>query len=166
LQAPHELLFHIFAAVNEEKAQKQIKSANVSMTVNVSKIKAAKKILSEFKTSTGDSALLLQQTTELIEAYIQLADHRQSNWEISKVYSLPTLLKRLKWSQEQSRVPVPTASGHAQDGNLALVGSFEGWTYPGACFALGLCMNHNINYQIVYMCVERLRMMQKSDRMK
>jgi hypothetical protein len=131
LQAPHELLFHISAAINEERAQKQIKSSNVSMTVNINKIKAAKRILSEFKTSTGESAILLQQTTELIDAYIQLADLRQPTWEQCKVYSLPPLLKRLKWSPQQSCVPVPTASGQDQDCNPALVGSFEGWTYPG-----------------------------------
>jgi hypothetical protein len=130
-QAPHELIFHISSAINEERAQKQIKSANVSMAVNINKIKAAKKILSEFKESNGDSALLVQQTTQLIDAYIQLADHRQSSIEMTKVYPLPSLLKRLKWSQQQSIVPVPTASGHHQDCNPAMVGSFEGWTYPG-----------------------------------
>ena len=130
-QAPHELLFHISAAINEERAQKQIKSANVSMAVNVNKIQAAKKILSGFKECNKDSALLLQQTTQLIEAYIQLADLRQGAYEMSKVYPLPSLLKRLKWSQQQSIIPVPTAGVHNQDCTAAMVGSFEGWTYPG-----------------------------------
>jgi hypothetical protein len=138
LQAPHELIFHISAAIYEERAQKQIKSANVSMAVNINKIKAAKKILSKFKESSGDAALLLQQTTQLIDAYIQLADLRQMNIEMSKVYPLPSLLKRLKWSPQQSIVPVPTASGHDQDCNPAMVGSFEGWTYPGQGITLFL----------------------------
>ena len=120
----------MFAAKNEERVQAQLKSSNVSMSINTSKVNAAKKILKSFGDSKDNCKALLEQATQLIDAYIELADHRQE-CEQGVNYPITNLLKRLKWSPKTSLVAVPTYSGNCEGTDAPKVASFNGWSYPG-----------------------------------
>ena len=106
----------------------------MSVTINTRKVQAARDILSEFQKSKGlgfDAFTLLDQATQLANAYMELADHRQEECELNQEYPLTNLLKRLKWTQQISQVVVPTYSSSCPDDVAPKVSSFTGWTYPG-----------------------------------
>ena len=105
------------------------------MTVNTNKVQAARDILQSLDQSKdADSAKLLAQTSQLIEGYIELADHRQDPCEYGVNYPLTNKLKNIKFTEQTSRVAVPTYNAGEGAVNIPKVGNFRGWTYPGPPF--------------------------------
>jgi hypothetical protein len=72
---------------------------------------------------------LLRLTAQLVDAYIELADHRQNQYALGEKYPLTNKLKQIKWSGQSIRIPTADASGGVAEGPE--VERFDGWTYPG-----------------------------------
>ena len=118
------MLWHLHAASAREEPTKR--AAGVTHHINASKAKAARDVMSGFAESSSHGRRLLDHSSQLVKAYIELAELKQEKMEQGQTYPLTRLLKTIRWSQDESVMQIPTSEDRAET-----VGSFEGWSYPG-----------------------------------
>lgn len=133
----NDTLFPIFAAKNgnrHRKASGSSKGGSVTYTVNTHRIEAAEQLIARLEADAGDAKdverlRLLEQTRNLIEAYIELADkvHKKGDEPRAGItYDVTQKLKNVRFGIS-SKCSVPT-----DPGSMCKVDKFgTKWSYPG-----------------------------------